>query len=139
MRCDVNKRYLIFALLTVLVGIGLFQLSAVFHHGQTKNYNDNYDETFNPNEFIRAAQNGNVDEVKPFIQNNMNPDVTDNDGRTVLLHAVIGKKHEVAEYLLMNKADPNIKDFYGDLPLKISREINDAKLTELLERNGAKE
>ncbi|MBY0085759.1 ankyrin repeat domain-containing protein [Brevibacillus brevis] len=131
-----KKRYIFLSVFLFILGIFFYQLTG----GTAKdvpNFNSAYDESFNPQEFIKSARSGDLNKVKFHIEKNIDPNVTDSDGRTALLGAVIEKQYEVVDYLLLSKADPNKKDYYEQSPLKTAMEINDKKLIEMLQSNGA--
>ncbi|MFE1630756.1 ankyrin repeat domain-containing protein [Brevibacillus reuszeri] len=133
-----KKRYAIFLFGLLIFGFAFYQLAGGTEK-EVKNFNNAYDENFNPQEFIKSARSGDLNKVKFCIEKNIDPDVADSDGRTALLGAVIERKYEVVDYLLTSKANPNKKDYYDQSPLKTAIEMNDLKLIESLQRNGAKE
>ncbi|TPG87918.1 ankyrin repeat domain-containing protein [Brevibacillus laterosporus] len=100
-------------------------------------YNDQYDDVFNPKEFLKAARDGDLIKVEFFIVHNINPNVTNTDGRTALYYAALEKNYEIGNLLLDNNADPNIKDYYEGSPLTIAKGYNDQKLIEILVNKGA--
>ncbi|WP_041749540.1 ankyrin repeat domain-containing protein [Brevibacillus brevis] len=132
-----KKRYIFLSVFLFIFGVFFYKLTGGIAK-DVPNFNSVYDESFNPQEFIKSARSGDLNKVKFHIEKNIDPNVTNSDGRTALLGAVIEKQYEVVDYLLLNKADPNKKDNYEQSPLKTAMEIKDKKLIELLQRNGAK-
>lgn len=102
-------------------------------------YNDAYNEDFNPNKFFDAVLSGDIDQVKTFINKSIDPNITDQDGRTALFIAVREQNIEMVKYLLKVKVDPNIKDFYGESPLMLAKGYGNKTLIDLLSQYGAKE
>ncbi|WP_051967827.1 ankyrin repeat domain-containing protein [Brevibacillus thermoruber] len=102
-------------------------------------YNYTYNEEFNPNKFFDAVLNGDIEKVKSFINKSMDPNITDEEGRTALFIAVREKNIELAKYLLSVNADPNIKDFYDDSPLELAKGYKNKDLIDLLIQHGAEE
>ncbi len=58
----------------------------------------------------QAAAVGNVEAVRRFVENGVDPLVGDYDKRTALHIAAAEGQEKVTEYLLSKKADPNPKD-----------------------------
>lgn len=102
------------------------------------NYNNHYDEEYNPRKFLKAALDNDLEKVKEFIQKGMNPNVTNDRGRTALFIAVKNNNFEMTKFLLESNANPNIKDFYDDSPLTIATYGADAEIVKLLQEYGAK-
>ncbi|NRQ55712.1 ankyrin repeat domain-containing protein [Brevibacillus sp. HD1.4A] len=127
--------WLIFGLLVMVSGIVAVNVPS--SNGPV--YNGAYNDDFNPNKFFDAVLSGNIEMVKPFIENSINPNLTDQDGRTALFIAIREQNYTITEYLLAAKANPNIKDFYGDSPLKIAEGYKNKKLIDLLTQYGATE
>ncbi|PPA84476.1 ankyrin repeat domain-containing protein [Brevibacillus laterosporus] len=135
LRCLRMKRIVWLVLfLIVIVGSALIFVNSPKEH---ITYNEQYDDVFNPKEFLRAARDGDLIKVESFIANNINPNVTNTDGRTALYYATLEKNYEIVNLLLDNNADPNIKDYYEESPLKIAKGYNDQKLIDILVNKGA--
>ena len=65
----------------------------------------------------RAVCRNSLAMVKILINNNINPNLTNNNSETPLYIAVCRGNIEIVQYLLEHKADPNIRNFYDDTPL----------------------
>ena len=63
--------------------------------------------------FIEAAQNGDTAVVSLFLTAGMQPDVTDNSGKTALIWAAQNGHGDTVKTILNNYADPNAIDAKG--------------------------
>ncbi|MBN2593540.1 MAG: ankyrin repeat domain-containing protein, partial [Sedimentisphaerales bacterium] len=61
----------------------------------------------------RAAEKGDIEQVKLLIANGSNVNARNSDNRTPLYKANV----EVAEFLIAHEADVNANDDHGDTPL----------------------
>ncbi|WP_370277550.1 ankyrin repeat domain-containing protein [Pontibacterium sp.] len=90
--------------------------------------------------FFKAAQTGNIMKMRGMITF-MGVDVNFQSerpgiaGRTALHIAADKRQYDVVAYLLEKGADPNIKDKYGNPPLKFA--VRNIKITKLLVESGA--
>jgi len=84
-----------------------------------------------------AAQAGDLDKVKAFLQEGVDINRVDNRGSTPLHHAAQGGRQEVAEFLIDQGADINAKDKGGYTPLYSAIWSNDANMVALLVDKGA--
>ncbi|CAJ1002035.1 ankyrin repeat domain-containing protein [Brevibacillus aydinogluensis] len=135
------KKYrglILWGIFILLLGISIVAaISVQSDRGPVYNYT--YNEEFNPNNFFDAVLKGDIEKVKSFINKSMDPNITDEEGRTALFIAVREKNVELAKYLLSVNADPNIKDFYDDSPLELAKGYNNKDLVDLLIQHGARE
>ncbi len=79
--------------------------------------------------FIKPSYSDKIDNirdvVKFLLQNTqINPNITDNQGMTALHHAVIKQDSEGIELLIEKKADTNIRDLDGNIPLHYAAQKN---------------
>ncbi len=116
-------------------------IMVVMLNATTNKTNDHeaYDSEFNPRNFLESALANDINRVKSFLDRGMNPNVTDDDGRTALFITVRHQYVDMVKLLLNAKADPNIKDFYDDSPLKIAKELGNKELIDLLIQKGAED
>ena len=70
--------------------------------------------------------------VKLLLENNANPNLTDQNNSTALHFAVIFNQQEIIELLMKYKADPNIKDNRGNTALDYAKITNNNKFIQLL-------
>lgn len=69
------------------------------------------------------AGNGELEQVRRLVENKVNPDKGDYDGRTAL-HISSSEGHDkVVEFLLTSKANPNVEDRWGGTPLQVSETL----------------
>ena len=85
----------------------------------------------------QVAAKGDLAKVKWYLQNGMNVNVKDNDGRTPLVWAVSKVHLDIVSFLIHNGADVNAKDNAGLTPLMIAGRHPD--VVALLKQHGAKE
>lgn len=83
----------------------------------------------------RAAENGHLPVVKLLLTRVPVNDMT--TGETPLISAVACGRHKVAQYLLENGADPNLKDASGTPPLHHAVMADSLKCVKLLLKHGA--
>ena len=70
--------------------------------------------------------------VKLLLENNANPNLTDQNNSTALHFSVIFNQQEIIELLMKYKADPNIKDNRGNTALDYAKITNNNKIIQLL-------
>lgn len=84
---------------------------------------------------IEAIRNNNIDEVKTFIQKGADVNAYDNDSDNVLINAAIYASADCMKLLLKHKANPNLKNKYGQTPLMLC--THDLDKMKLLLQYGA--
>jgi len=86
-----------------------------------------------------AARNGHVSIARILIEHQINVNSVDNLNQTPLFDAVLKGKRAMINYLLENKADPEIRDRNGNTPLLLActTEPFDDEIFSLLLRAGA--
>lgn len=72
--------------------------------------NTEEDIPMNQNQFILAAEKGDVEEVLRLLEKGVDIDGTDEQGRTAVVAATYGNQVEVVEALIDKGADINIRD-----------------------------
>jgi ankyrin repeat protein len=70
--------------------------------------------------------------VKLLLENNADPNLTDNNNSTALHFSVIFGQEKIIELLIKYKANPNILDNRGNTALDYAKIINNNKIIELL-------
>eukprot|EP00961_Rhodomonas_salina_P282353 3815203-Rhodomonas_salina.1 len=65
----------------------------------------------------QAASTGDIEVVRRLVENNVDPNTDDYDGRSALHIAAAEGQDKVTEYLLSQGADPNCEDRWGGKPL----------------------
>jgi ammonium transporter Rh len=87
-------------------------------------------------ELIQACSKGDLNSVKRLLNNKVNPNCCDYDGRTPLHLAIDTKNSDIVELLLKNKADPLKIDRFGGSPLSDAKRkknrVGQDKILELL-------
>lgn len=61
-----------------------------------------------PQDLSTAVKNNDIDKVKLLVENGANVNEKDKSGSTPLHHAAWMNAIDIMEYLLENKADPNV-------------------------------
>ncbi len=81
---------------------------------------------------MAATFKKNSNLVKLLLENNANPNLTDQNNSTALHFSVIFNQQEIIELLMKHKADPNIKDNRGNTALDYAKITNNNKFIQLL-------
>lgn len=80
-----------------------------------------------------AAAQGDLSMVKYLISKKVSIDAKDAGGTTPLMWAVYHKHTNVVDYLLLKKADPNIRREGGDRAIEIAKRTRDDELIDLIQ------
>lgn len=88
-------------------------------------------------DFLVACEEGDSVEVRRYLKEGMDPNVTRSSGASALQYAVAGRHSDVVKLLLAAKADPN-KDTFGLMPLFLAAENGDLDSVKALIAAGAK-
>ncbi len=81
---------------------------------------------------MAATVKKNSNLVKLLLENNANPNLTDQNNSTALHFSVIFNQQEIIELLMKHKANPNIKDNRGNTALDYAKITNNNKFIQLL-------
>jgi len=84
---------------------------------------------------IEAVRNNNIKEVKTFLSDGADVNAYDTDSDNVLINAAIYASVDCMKLLLKKKADPNLKNKYGQTPLMLC--THDLDKMKLLFQYGA--
>jgi hypothetical protein len=85
----------------------------------------------------KAAQKGDLDKVRVFIEKGTNVNVKDNLGNTPLHLAIVGGHREMVELLIAEGADVNAQNNWGWTPLHSAAVRGYRDIVELLLAKGA--
>ncbi len=88
-----------------------------------------------PTSLIDAVRENNIKEVRSFIQHGADVNAYDDDSDNVLINAAIYASADCMKLLLKKKADPNLKNKYGQTPLMLC--THELKKMKLLLQYGA--
>ena len=89
------------------------------------------------NNLIEASKLGNESLVKDLIEQGLDVNARDKEGKTSLYYAVIQEDQKVTEILLQNQANVNITDNNGKTPLHLAVLFNQQEGVRLLFQYGA--
>ena len=81
---------------------------------------------------MAATVKKNSNLVKLLLENNANPNLTDQNNSTALHFSVIFNQQEIIELLMKHNANPNIKDNRGNTALDYAKITNNNKFIQLL-------
>lgn len=89
-------------------------------------------------EFLEAAQKGDIELIKKFLNDGIDINTTSQYGATALTFAADIQNVELVKLLLEHKADPNIVDqFYGATPFLWAISEDNYDIVKLMVENGA--
>lgn len=83
-------------------------------------------------QLIEAARNGEIEQVRQLLTENVDVNAKDAGGRTALFFAARNGSRDICELLLTNKADVNAKSNGGFTPLMAAIRCNQRDVCELL-------
>ncbi len=86
-------------------------------------------------ELLKYLKEGNMELFKENIHVDL-IDEKDNDGYTLLHHVVTMRNYEIADFLIYNGVDVNIRDKKGNTPLHLAAELNEKEIFQLLLEYG---
>ena len=86
---------------------------------------------------VNASKNGNIDQVKLFLDLGVNVNVSDRNHKSSLLYAAEKGDLELVKLLLKHGADPNDKDYHGDSSLYYATRGGHLEVVKLLLNNGS--
>jgi len=96
---------------------------------------------YTPKEYIdimfSAISMGSISYFNESFKYVLNPNITNDQGDTILTYALFLKKYSVISSVLAKGADPNLPNKLGHTPVSIAIELVDFKALELLEKNNA--
>jgi len=86
---------------------------------------------------VQLARSGNLSLLKILVERGTNYAFEDEDGRTLLHHAVFSKNLDLVEYLISLNLDMNAEDKEGKTPLHYAVELKSKDIVEYLLKSGA--
>jgi ankyrin repeat protein len=97
------------------------------------------EDWFEAEQLIRAAQDGNFQEVQRLATEGFDVNLLDEIGKGVLHYAVEGEFYKVVQWLLQNGASVNLHDpdMIGETALSLAVRQDYPELVELLLKHGA--
>ena len=86
----------------------------------------------------KGAETGDYSAVTTALENGLDVNKGDSDGKTLLHHAVIGNQTQIVMDLIEQyKADPNVKDKSGHTPLQYAIQAGNQRIAQMLQTEGA--
>jgi len=83
------------------------------------------------------AASGDLTPVRHALSNGFNVNAPDENGQTLLHHAVSGRQAPVVEALIVSfRADPAVKDSKGQNPIELAIELAEPSVLEVLYNEG---
>lgn len=104
---------------------------------------DNYHIPFvyTPKEYIdimfSAISIGSISYFNEAFKYVLNPNITNEQGDTILTYSIFLKKYAVMASVLAKGADPNLANQLGHMPISIAIELNDFVAFDMLVKNNA--
>ena len=96
---------------------------------------------YTPKEYIdimfSAISMGSISYFNEAFKYVLNPNITNDQGDTILTYAIFLKKYSVISSILAKGADPNLPNKLGHNPVSIAIELVDFPALELLAKNNA--
>jgi ankyrin repeat protein len=92
---------------------------------------------FNKESFIESARNGQVERVRLFLRAGINPDATDEQGRTALMEAASSNAVPTIQTLITLGATLDLKDRDGDTALIHAAITGSVEALKVLANGGA--
>jgi ankyrin repeat protein len=92
---------------------------------------------YTPRTFVKSAEKGDLHAVKLFLTAGMDPNASDPDGITALMHAVSQKHTQIMKALLKAKANVNAENRRGDTVLSWAAEEGDIDTLRVLLASSA--
>jgi len=93
---------------------------------------------YNPDQLFQSALNGDSGEVQKLLENGVNVNNRDQEGRTALMYAAFNGHDKIIETLLKYETDLNLRDNNGRTALMFAASGSSPNSVKLLLENGAK-
>jgi ankyrin repeat protein len=88
-------------------------------------------------DLIESIEQGDLSRVWRLLEDGVNPDAADDDGRPALQYAVREGRSEIVEALLAHRARVDAEDYHGGSALQAAAGLGNANLVKLLIAYGA--
>lgn len=86
---------------------------------------------------IWAARKGQIEVARELLAAGADLEAKDQRDRTAIFHAIAYKRHAFVEYLIAQKANPNLIDLHNWSPLDLATIPRNDRIMAILERAGA--
>ena len=86
---------------------------------------------------ISASKDGNIDKVRDSLENGVDIDYVDDDGRTALMYASQNGHIDIVRILIEQNADVNYQDDDGNTPTSLASENGHSEVIDVLIESGA--
>jgi len=86
-----------------------------------------------------AAASGNITALRTLVNDGVNLDETDREGKTALMYASEGGHVEVVKFLIENRANPNLKAKNGKTAMMFASDRGHTEIVQILKNAGEKE
>jgi uncharacterized protein len=86
-----------------------------------------------------AAASGNIAAMRTLVNDGVNLDETDKEGKTALMYAAEGGHVDVVKFLIENRANPNLKAKNGKTAMMYASDKGNTQIVQILKNAGAKE
>ncbi|QED23870.1 ankyrin repeat domain-containing protein [Candidatus Deianiraea vastatrix] len=95
------------------------------------------DYEYNAFKIIQDDKNFSTKDFEGMVDVLQDPSILDNNGNTLLMHAIVRKKHQIVMHLINNGVQPNILNRFGISALHLSSYVGDHITTVALIESGA--
>ncbi|XP_034568118.1 ankyrin repeat domain-containing protein 54 [Notolabrus celidotus] len=108
------------------------------HHRTVRNLGPISQDVYAAKRLREAANSNDIDTVRKLLQDDIDPCVADDKGRTALHFSSCNGNEGIVQLLLSHGADPNQRDSLGNTPLHLAACTNHVPVITTLLRGGAR-